>query len=41
VTTVVAAGRRSLVLLSIRTRPADQAAAEIERTIRSLTLRDA
>jgi hypothetical protein len=38
---VVAAGRRSLVLLSIRTRPADEAAAEVERAIRSLTLLDA
>jgi hypothetical protein len=38
---VVAAGRRSLVLLSIRTRPADEAAAEVERTIRSLTLLEA
>jgi hypothetical protein len=41
VATVVAAGRRALVLLSIRTRPADEAAAEIERTIRSLTVLDA
>ena len=31
VATVVAAGRRALVLLSIRTRPADEAAAEVER----------
>jgi hypothetical protein len=38
---IVAAGRRSLVLLSIRTRPADEAAAEVERTIRSLKLLDA
>jgi hypothetical protein len=38
---IIAAGRRSLVLLSIRTRPADEAAAEVERTIRSLTLLDA
>jgi hypothetical protein len=37
---VVAAGRRALVLLSIRSRPADEAAAEIERTIRSLALLD-
>ena len=41
VATVVAAGRRALVLLSIRTRPADEAAAEVERTIRSLTILDA
>ena len=38
IATVLAAGRRGLVLLSIRTRPADEAAAEVERTIRSLTL---
>jgi hypothetical protein len=38
---VVAAGRRALVLLSVRTRPADEAAAEVERTIRSLRLLDA
>ena len=38
---VVAAGRRRLVMLSIRTRPADEAAAEVERTIRSLALLDA
>jgi hypothetical protein len=38
---VVAAGRRSLVLLSIRTRPADEVAAEVERTVRSLALLDA
>ena len=37
---IVAAGRRALVLLSIRSRPADEAAAEIERTIRSLALLD-
>jgi hypothetical protein len=41
VAVVVAAGRRSLVMLSIRTRPADEAAAEVERTIRSLALLDA
>jgi hypothetical protein len=41
IATVVAAGRRSLVPLSIRTRPADEAAAEVERRIRSLTLLDA
>jgi hypothetical protein len=41
VATVVAAGRRAFVLLSIRTRPADEAAAEIEHTIRSLTVLDA
>lgn len=35
---VVAAGRVELVLLSIRTRPADEAAAEVEAAIRSLTL---
>ena len=38
---VIAAGRRSLVVLSARTRPADEAAAELERAIRSLALRDA
>jgi hypothetical protein len=37
---VVAAGRRSLVLLGIRTRPADEADAEVERTIRALALLD-
>ena len=41
VATVVAAGRRALVLSSIRTRPADEAAAEVERTIRSLRVLDA
>jgi hypothetical protein len=41
VATVVAAGPRSLVLLSIRTRPADEAANEVEHTIRSLTLLEA
>ena len=41
VATIVAAGRRRLVLLSIRTRPADEAAAEVERTIRSFALLDA
>ena len=40
IATVVAAGRRAFVLLSIRTRPADEAAAEIERAIRSLALLD-
>ncbi len=40
VATVVAAGRRALVLLTVRSRPADEAAAEIERTIRSFTLLD-
>ena len=35
---VVAAGRAELVALSIRTRPADEAAAEVEAAIRSLTL---
>jgi hypothetical protein len=38
---VVAAGRRALVMLSVRTRPADEAAAEVERTIRSFALLDA
>ena len=41
VAVVIAAGRRSLVMLHIRTRPADEAAAEVERTIRSLALLDA
>ena len=41
IATVVAAGRRALMLLSIRTRPQDEAAAEVERVIRSLTLLDA
>ena len=36
---VVAAGRTELVMLSIRTRPADEAAAEVEAAIRSFTLR--
>jgi hypothetical protein len=38
---IVAAGRRALVLLSIRTRPADEAAAEVERAIRAFALLDA
>jgi hypothetical protein len=35
---VIAAGRVELVMLSIRTRPADEAAAEVEAAIRSFTL---
>jgi hypothetical protein len=35
---IVAAGRRALVLLIIRTRPADEAAAEVEHAIRSFAL---
>jgi len=35
---VIAAGRTELVMLSIRTRPADEAAAEVETAIRSLRL---
>jgi hypothetical protein len=41
VAVVIAAGRRSLVMLHIRTRPADEVTAEVERTIRSLVLLDA
>src|SRR5262245_12959429 len=41
VATIVAAGRRALIVLTIRTRPADEAAAEVERTIRSLRVLDA
>jgi hypothetical protein len=41
VATIVAAGRRALVLLSIRTRPVDEAAAELERALRSFALLDA
>jgi hypothetical protein len=35
---VIAGGRTELVMLSIRTRPADEAAAEVESAIRSFTL---
>ena len=38
---VIAAGRRALVMLTARTRPADEAAAELEHAIRSLTVLDA
>lgn len=41
ITVVIAAGRRALVMLTVRTRPADEAAAELEHAIRSLTVLDA